>query len=67
MEVRFSPEFDAQRCAFSFRFTCEDCAHFDERDGICVHEFPNHFHRLARYEGEARPEVIVFCKDFDLA
>ena len=67
MEIPFDPEFDAQRGAFSFRFTCEYCAHFDERDGGCLHGFPNRLHRLARYEGTPRPEVVVFCKDFDLA
>jgi hypothetical protein len=67
MEVVFRPEFDAQRSAYAFRFTCEDCAHFDERDGGCVHGFPNGLHRLARYERSPRPLSIVFCKDFDLA
>jgi len=67
MEVRFHSGFDAQKEAFSFRFTCEDCAHFDERDGSCLHGFPNGLHRLARYTRAQRPEVIVFCKDFDLA
>ena len=67
MEVVFRPEFDAQRRAYAFRFACEHCAHFDERDGACLHGFPNELHRLARYEGSPRPAVIVFCKDFDLA
>jgi hypothetical protein len=67
MEVRFLPGFDAQRRAYSFCFTCETCAHFDDREGSCVHGFPNAFHRLAHYEAETRPAVIVFCKDFDLA
>lgn len=67
MEVRFGSGFEAQKEAYSFRFTCEHCAHFDERDGSCLHGFPNDLHRLARYEGARRPEVIVFCKDFDLA
>jgi hypothetical protein len=67
MEVRFEPEFDAQRGAYSFRFTCEDCAHFDERDGACLHGFPNRLHRLEHYASAPRPAVIVFCKDFDLA
>ena len=67
MEVALGPEFDEERERLSFRFTCEDCAHFDERDGGCLHGFPNELHRLARYEGSPRPAVIVFCKDFDLA
>jgi hypothetical protein len=67
MEVRFRPEFDAQRVAYGFRFTCEECAHFDERSGACVHGFPNELHRRARYERSPRPDAIVFCKDFDLA
>lgn len=67
MEVKLDPGFDAQRRAYSFCFTCETCAHFDDRDGACLHGFPNGAHRLARYESEPRPKAIVFCKDFDLA
>ena len=67
MEVVFRPEFDTQRRAYAFRFACEHCAHFDERDGSCIHGFPNGPHRLAYYARAQRPEVIVFCKDFDLA
>jgi hypothetical protein len=65
MEVKFDPAFDVQRREYSFCFTCETCAHFDEADGACVHGFPNRLHRLAHYE--AKPAAIVFCKDFDLA
>jgi hypothetical protein len=67
MEVAFRPEFDEERERLSFRFTCEDCAHFDDAAGECLHGFPNAVHRLARYAGEPRPATIVFCKDFDLA
>jgi hypothetical protein len=67
MEVRFTPAFDAQRREYSFCFTCETCAHFDDGDGTCLHGFPNRLHRLATYDSEPRPEAIVFCKDYDFA
>jgi hypothetical protein len=67
MEVVRGPEFDEERERLSFRFTCEDCAHFDDRRGSCLHGFPNALHRLDRYLREPRPATIVFCKDFDLA
>jgi len=67
MEVRWRPRFEAQRREFSFRFTCEDCAHFDEATGECLHGFPNGLHREGRYAGDPGPATILFCKDFDLA
>ena len=66
MEVKFSPEFEAQRVRFDFCFTCEHCAHFDDETDECLHGFPNQMHRLGYYESTPRPETILFCKDFDL-
>jgi len=67
VEVGYDLRFEAQAREYSFRFTCEHCAHFDERTGRCVHGFPDAPHRSARYEGPDKPRAILFCKDFDLA
>ena len=67
MEVPFSPNFEQQVERFAFHFTCEHCAHFDDRTGNCLHGFPNRMHRLAYYRAIPRPKTILFCKDFDLA
>ena len=67
MEVPFTKRFEEQRRRYAFRFTCEDCAHFDPRDGSCLHEFPNEMHRRGYYKEPPRPATILFCKDFDLA
>jgi len=67
MEVDYNPGFEEQRKRFSFCFTCEHCAHFDEQENHCLHGFPNQMHRLTYYEARPRPMTILFCKDFDLA
>lgn len=67
MEVAFTPLFDEQRKKYKFCFTCEDCAHFDGDTGACIHEFPNHMHRIDCYTAKPSPKTILFCKDFDLA
>jgi hypothetical protein len=66
MEVKFSPDFEAQCERFGFCFTCEHCAHFDDETGECLHGFPNGMHRLAYYTAPKKPATILFCKDFDL-
>ncbi|MDJ0761898.1 MAG: hypothetical protein QNJ97_02825 [Myxococcota bacterium] len=67
MYVIHKERFDVERRLFAFCFTCEHCAHFDDRLLICIHGFPNRQHRLSYYEATPRPPEIVFCKDFDLA
>ena len=66
MEVPFDSIFDTQRVKYNFRFTCEDCVHFDGHTESCIHEFPNQMHRMHRYTDSPRPKTILFCKDFDL-
>ena len=50
---------------FSFRFACEDCAHFDERglggSGSCSLRYPAAPRRTALAE-----EHIELCKEFEL-
>ena len=67
MEVAFDERFASQAEEYSLRFTCEHCAHFDEASGVCIHGFPNGFHRWSHYFGGDPPPTILFCKDFDLA
>ncbi len=66
MEVIYSKAFDEQRLRYAFCFTCEHCAHFDDKTNECLHGFPNKMHRLDFYEKAPRPKTILFCKDFDL-
>ena len=66
MEVPYSRDFDAQIEQYSFCFTCETCAHFDDEENTCLHGFPNRMHQIGYYRTDPRPETILFCKDFDL-
>ena len=66
MEVPFNAAFEAQQKKYNFCYTCEDCVHFDSAAEVCIHEFPNHMHRLKHYTEEPKPANILFCKDFDL-
>ncbi len=66
MDVPFNNKFDEQRKIFGFRFTCEHCTYFDDSEQSCSHGFPNGVHRLSHYDGPAKPETIIFCKEFDL-
>ena len=46
---------------FDLRFTCEDCAHFDEAHERCAHGYPTLPHRRG-----ASTELVIFCKEFEL-
>ncbi len=65
VEVTYDLMFDPQRKQYSFCFTCEHCAHFDDRTDTCLHGFPSSMHRLTYYEAVPKPPTILFCKDFD--
>jgi hypothetical protein len=56
--------FRDERERYRLRFTCEDCALFDDRDRSCAHGYPTADHRTVRYLDPEAP--IIFCKDFDL-
>ena len=64
MRLPWTAEFDAEREAFTLRFACEDCGHFDARSRGCRHEWPNERHRRV-VDGEA-PAMVDFCKEFEL-
>ena len=61
MRVVRTPEFDDERDRFAFRFSCEDCGHFDQAKGRCRHEWPNELHRQGPLG-----EWVDFCKEFEL-
>lgn len=67
MEVSYTDAFERQRVKYSFRFTCDHCAHYDEERRVCLHGFPNEMHVLDLYLADEKPATILFCKDFDLA
>jgi hypothetical protein len=74
MRTRVTLELLAEARAFSLRWACEHCAHFDpsrlRRDargaplppGACGNAWPNDEHREARLrEGDE----LAFCKEFE--
>ena len=65
MRVPLDREFHRQRRQLNFKFCCEDCGHFDRRQGCCAHGWPTQLHRTARYDDPACSD-IVFCKEFEL-
>jgi hypothetical protein len=65
VRLPWTVEFDTERRRFALRFSCEDCAHFEARSGGCRHEWPNLLHRSA-VDGDARPALVDFCKEFEL-
>lgn len=64
MKLPQDATFRAERNRYALRFTCEDCALFDDVRERCAHGFPTDEHRAARYVDSA--SAVVFCKDFEL-
>jgi hypothetical protein len=48
---------------FRLRFTCEYCAHFDDRARTCAEGYPNAPHRDVQL---ALVSSLEFCKSFEL-
>ena len=64
MKLPQDARFRRERGEYSLRFTCEDCALFDDVRERCAHGYPTDDHRAARYVDPGTP--VVFCKDFEL-
>ena len=64
MKIAQDERFRDQRERFHLRFTCEDCALFDDAREACAHGFPTTEHRQAYYRDPDAP--LVFCKHFEL-
>ncbi|MBI5512648.1 MAG: hypothetical protein HY909_02710 [Deltaproteobacteria bacterium] len=65
MNLPPTPAFLAERARYQLRHTCEDCAHFVPREGVCAHGYPNALHLRRAFLGV--PLVGIFCKEFELA
>lgn len=63
MKIARDATFEAEASANALRWSCEDCALFDEDRETCAHGFPTDEHR--RKHNESAP-LLVFCKDFEL-
>jgi hypothetical protein len=51
----------AEAVRFSFRFACDDCAHFDEQAARCSLSYP-----AAPRQGALALDVVELCKEFEL-
>jgi hypothetical protein len=51
----------AEAARFSFRFACDDCAHFDEHAARCSLSYPAAPRRSALTQ-----DVVELCKGFEL-
>lgn len=66
MEIPYNLQFAQQCKQYAFCFTCETCLYFDGLRDQCLHEYPNHMHRLAYYKNPKKPKTIIFCKQYEL-
>jgi len=68
MYIPSGPDFQRERERFALRHTCEECTFFrvppDGTEPACAHGWPNAEHRRAHYDGQ--PELVVFCKEFEI-
>jgi hypothetical protein len=62
VRTRVDPRLRAETERFAFRFACEDCAHFAERDDRCSLAYPASPRRIA-----IEDEHLELCKAFELA
>ena len=61
MKTRVDALLRAQAAAFSFRFACEDCAHFDAGAGRCSMDYP-----AAPRRDALQGTDVELCKSFEL-
>ena len=64
MKSVVDPSFRGEAERFNLRFSCEDCAHYDERSEACSNGYPNAAHRAPVLE---TARELEFCKQFELA
>lgn len=62
MKTRVDATLRREALACTLRFRCDDCAHFDATEGRCVNGYPTAPHRET-----LDADVIVFCKEFEVA
>jgi hypothetical protein len=62
MRTRVDPQLRREAETFSFRFACEDCAHFERTEGTCSLSFDASPRRAALDAAH-----LELCKAFELA
>lgn len=62
MELPRDDRFREQAAAYGLRYQCEDCGLFDVVRG-CAHGYPVERHTRA----SSSEQLVVFCKDFEVA
>jgi len=68
MEFPLTPQLRTEARTFELRSSCEDC--FFWRADRCAHEWPlgSQVLRIERIsQNEDNPEIVDFCKEFELA
>ncbi len=63
MKTRVDALLLAEMAAFTLRFTCEHCVHFEPEARACSHGYPSEAHREPPLEPGAD---LSFCKEFEL-
>lgn len=62
MRTRVDARLLDEAARFTFRFACDDCAHFDERRQRCSLGYPAE----PRVDAFGPVEGLEFCKEFEL-
>lgn len=65
MIVEISQEFWDKLKEYNFKFYCEECVYFNEKDETCSNIYPNDVHRLSYYK--YNKETIIFCREFEIS
>ncbi len=63
MKTLVDERLQREAAANALRHRCDDCVHFDVERERCAHGYPTTEHRAVLVPGE----LIVFCKEFELA
>lgn len=58
MKTRIDERLRTEAVKYRFRFTCQDCAHFDDVEKRCSEGYPIEEH----VDGSLRGEEVLFCK-----
>ncbi len=61
MKTKVTEELRVQAQIFSFRFSCRECAYFDEEIERCSEGYPVDEH----LDGSLRSDEVLFCKLFE--
>ncbi len=63
MKTLVDDQLREEAARFRLRFTCADCAYYDEAASQCSHGYPHEPHCLTAL---AEMHELLFCKEFEL-